>query len=792
MPGWLPASGWRGLVVATACLIATASGESKAKAPPAYPSDVKVEADVAYLPEDRKEKADLYHPPQRPEGTRLPAVLVIHGGGFNDGDKARAREINIGRHLALNGFVAMSINYKLRRMKDQVTWPQSVHDAKTAVRWLRKNADALGIDPERIGVIGCSAGGNLAAMLATTGPADGLDPAAPLAEFSAHVRCAVDFYGAVDLMNYHDMKMFAKTRAEAPELYRKASPVTYVDAKDAPILMVHGTADETVPLSQSETLAAALKAAGVEHELIVVPGGPHTFYLESKDLDLRPQVLGFLRKHLTAPTPATTHRAAPRAAAVFFDHMVIQRGMPAPVWGWAAPGEEITVNFAGQSVSATAAADGKWMVRLAPLSCPSGNQSQTLVIRGMTGETAIRDILIGDLWICGGQSNMAFKLNDSTGGASAAKDDPLLRICDVSGKRSAAGQPAPRDLEMAEWKTATLSSAGSFSAVGYYFGEVLRESLGVPIGLIDTSVGGTPMRCWMSRERMEADELLRPEVVRCDQDAQEYPMLMERYKKQLARHQAEAGGTRRKPNPPKSPDSSYRLAYFHTSVIRPLQPLAMKGVIWYQGEADAGRHAVFQHQFSTLVAEWRNEWGQGDFPWLYCQLAPYSQNVGRHFPRVWEAQSNARSIPNSAMVVTLDRGVSGNIHPPDKKTVGERLALAARHLVYQQDVNWRYPEFKSMETKGNTLIVRFDAIGDGLAAHDQALRHFTIAGADRKFLPATATLAADHSVMVSHPDLAGPVAVRYGWYDKGGEVGASLFGRNGLPVAPFRTDDWQD
>jgi acetyl esterase/lipase len=271
---------------------------AKEKAPPIYPTDVRVAPDTPFLAEGRREKADLYFPRVRDAGNKSAALVVIHGGGFNDGDKARRREINLAGHLARNGCVAMSINYKLRKMKGQVTWPQSLHDAKTAVRWLRKNADTLGIDPERIGVIGCSAGGNLASMLATTGPADGLEPDGPYGEFPTHVRCAVNFYGAVDLMNYHDMKMFAKTREEAPELYRKASPITYVDAKDAPILMLHGTADETVPLSQSETLAAALKSAGVEHQLLIVPGGPHTFYLESKELDLRPEVFAFLKKHL--------------------------------------------------------------------------------------------------------------------------------------------------------------------------------------------------------------------------------------------------------------------------------------------------------------------------------------------------------------------------------------------------------------------------------------------------------------------------------------------------------------
>ncbi len=263
------------------------------------PEAVRVESDVSYLPADRKEKADLYFPKEIPKGARLPAVLIIHGGGFNDGDKGKGREVNYGVNLALAGYVGMSINYKLRKMTGQVTWPQNLHDCKTAVRWLRKNADRLHIDPERIGVMGSSAGGNLAAMLALTRPADGLDPAGPYAEYSTRVSCAVDFYGAVDLLNYHDVKMFAKTREEAPEIYKKASPVTYAYKEAPPVLMLHGTGDDTVNVSQSETLAAALKAVGAPHELIVIPDAPHTFHLESiPGHDLRPVVLGFFDRNL--------------------------------------------------------------------------------------------------------------------------------------------------------------------------------------------------------------------------------------------------------------------------------------------------------------------------------------------------------------------------------------------------------------------------------------------------------------------------------------------------------------
>ena len=272
---------------------------------PVYPKTVAVVKDVAYLGGTRKEKADIYSPLDHDKSKPLPGIIVIHGGGFNDGDKARGRELNISESLTLKGYVCMSINYKLRRMQGQVTWPQSVHDAKAAVRYLRKEAANLGVDPEKIGVIGCSAGGNLAMMLATTGLADGFDAVAgePYQDISARVTCAIDFYGAVDLMNYHDMKMFAKTREEAPELYKKGSPITYLDAKDPPMLLVHGTADVTVPLSQSETYLRIAKEKGAPCLLEVIPAAPHTFDLQPKQRDLRPLVTGFFDQHLKGKQP---------------------------------------------------------------------------------------------------------------------------------------------------------------------------------------------------------------------------------------------------------------------------------------------------------------------------------------------------------------------------------------------------------------------------------------------------------------------------------------------------------
>lgn len=263
----------------------------------AEPADFRIERGVAFLPEHREEKADLYLPLEIAKGTRVPAVVIIHGGGFTGGKRDAARELNIGGTLARHGYIGMSIDYALAAPNKPV-WPQNLHDCKTAVRWLRANAERLQIDADHIGVIGGSAGGTLAALVTLTRASDELDPAEPYGEFSCAVQCGVNLYGIADMSQRRDNVMFGKTNAEAPHLYRKASPVTYARADGPPILILHGTADKTVDVSQSEIFAAALKKAGAPHELVIIPDAPHTFHLEPKQRDLRPLVLGFFDRNL--------------------------------------------------------------------------------------------------------------------------------------------------------------------------------------------------------------------------------------------------------------------------------------------------------------------------------------------------------------------------------------------------------------------------------------------------------------------------------------------------------------
>ncbi len=267
--------------------------------------DVRIEKDVAYLGPDRQEKGDLYLPTTVAPGQRFPAVVIVHGGGWTGGDKSAGREINIGTTLAANGYVGFSINYALA--KNGPVWPQNLHDCKTAVRWLRKNAERLNIDPDHIGAIGGSAGGHLAAILAVTGSESGLDPSGPYGEYSCRVQAAVDLYGPADLTTLFlggnpDLTMLPAALAEKPELYKLASLATHVDKNDPPILIIHGADDKTVLVEQSQHFAEALKKAGVQHELIVVEGTPHSFDLQPKQRDLRPAVLGFFNRYLKPAT----------------------------------------------------------------------------------------------------------------------------------------------------------------------------------------------------------------------------------------------------------------------------------------------------------------------------------------------------------------------------------------------------------------------------------------------------------------------------------------------------------
>jgi len=468
---------------------------------------------------------------------------------------------------------------------------------------------------------------------------------------------------------------------------------------------------------------------------------------------------------------------------LFTDDAVFQQGIAVPVWGSAKDGEKVTVNFQQQSVTTTAK-NGRWLARLQPLKA-GGPFTLTVV-----GENTITltNILVGEVWLCSGQSNMEFPLSRAANAAEAihAAGDPELRLYTVL--RGAADEPKT-DLS-SRWKVCTPESAPGFSAVAYFFGRDLRRTLKVPVGLIHSSVGGTPAEAWTDRATLEADPALKQILQRYAETVKNYDpakaeaaheAALEKHKEAVAKAKEEGKKAPAAPRMPESPSRSIRRPCgLYNAMIAPLEPYALAGAIWYQGESNNDRPAEYAKLFPAMIGNWRQVWGQGDFPFLFVQIAPYQAMT----PELREAQLQSwQRVPHTAMAVITDVGEEKDIHPTKKEPVGARLALAARALAYREKLEYSGPVYASMKADGSRLVLSFTHVGSGLVAQGGDLRGFTIAGEDGKFTPAEAKIEGD-TVVVSNSAVPKPVAARYGWANVP-EV--NLYNKEGLPATPFRT-----
>ncbi len=468
-----------------------------------------------------------------------------------------------------------------------------------------------------------------------------------------------------------------------------------------------------------------------------------------------------------------------KLAALFSDHMVIQREQAVPVWGWAKPGEEISVEFAAQKKTAKANAEGRWTVTLDPLK--ASTEPRDLKV----GSMVVHDVLVGDVWLCSGQSNMLFKMNKVANSPQeiAAANHPNLRFFSV--KEQFARTPAT-DVKGA-WKPISPATVSDCSAVAYYFAAALQEKIKVPIGLLVSSVGGTRIETWMRSEILaslgEADSLIAKWK---DVTPEEFEKIAADYRAYQYRRDAPRApastAPNEKPAPPKPPEMRCHdcPGALHCGMIAPLQPFAIRGALWYQGEANSGRPLPYESQLPALIADWRKVWGE-NLPFLFAQLAPFKST----HPAFREAQLRIwQKTPNTAMVVTTDVGDANDIHPTRKRPVGERLALAARAISYGEQVEFSGPVFKGVSIARNRAVISFSHLGSGLMVKGDALKGFTIAGKDGKFVPAGAVIEGA-TVAVSSDKIAKPAFVRYGWAPV---PDGNLFNRQGLPAVPFRTD----
>jgi sialate O-acetylesterase len=445
--------------------------------------------------------------------------------------------------------------------------------------------------------------------------------------------------------------------------------------------------------------------------------------------------------------------AAPEPASLFRDHAVLQCDKPVPIWGHAAPGEHVVVSFGGQAVGATAGADGRWIIVLAPLA--AAPQGADLTIAG-AATARIHDVAVGEVWLCAGQEGMQhtvdWPLGRVDGAEAASARNPLIRHFLVD---RAPSDAAPKETG-GGWTPCSPQAVARFCAVGYFFARDLASRLGVPIGIIDCSQAGTPIEAWMSPASLGA----------------------------LAAIPAGRAGGATAPGPAGWPPASA-----FNALVDPLSPYAIRGALWYQGEADVGRAADYAVRFPAMIREWRSLFGQGDFPFFWVQLegrVSPAEAGGDRWASLREAQSKALSIPMTGEAVSLDLGQAAAPNPGSLREIGRRLALIAKAKVYSIPVDFSGPVYSGIEPEGSALRVNFTFAGDGLTAADRPLQSFEVAGPDRVFHAAKAAIEGD-AVLVQSAAVKAPVAVRYAWRDA---PFANLYNGAGLPAAPFRSDDW--
>lgn len=495
---------------------------------------------------------------------------------------------------------------------------------------------------------------------------------------------------------------------------------------------------------------------------------------------------------------AATASAAVKPSGLFSDHMVLQNGTSAPVWGTAAPGERVTVSIEGRSKSATAGADGKWTVRL--LRLKSGGPFEMTIAGDAPGETplVVHDVLVGEVWLASGQSNMQFPVSRAHASYAGMLDEakeiaaanyPQLRMFTVKPATSY----EPQDDAVGVWQVCTPAVVGDWSAVGYLFGRNLNIALKRPVGILLAAFGASTAEAWIPRGTLLSDPLLKPMVDKLDArynyfrqhpgatdaNAPPEPMMLNA---RLPRPGAP-------PAPLRDPShNQHQPTVNFNAMIHPLVPYAIRGAIWYQGESIGGGPQglmLYGHVMQTLVTTWRKLWGEGNFPFLEVQL-PSLKNVSNN-PLVREQQAQILALPNTGMAVTIDIGDPANVHPKNKEPLGYRLELLALAKAYgDRNMEDSGPVYQSMKIEGSAIRVKFTH-AEGMVAKDPPLHWFQIAGADQKFVDADAKIEGD-TVLVSSPQVPAPVAVRYAWDNYPST--ANLYNASGLPAAPFRTDKW--
>ena len=484
--------------------------------------------------------------------------------------------------------------------------------------------------------------------------------------------------------------------------------------------------------------------------------------------------------------------------AIISDHMVLQQKQANPIWGWDVAGTEVSVSIAGQTKSAIAGEDGRWTVKLDPLEANA--EPAVMTIAGST-QRELQDVLVGEVWMCSGQSNMGFSVGSDWKAEveTLASKHPNLRLISVP-------QVGTQDLKgdfRGKWEAATPQSCAGFSAVGFFYGRYLHEILGVPVGLIDNAWGGSSAEAWIRRSTLESDPRFaalidewKQRELELTSDAAEakHAAVLEKWKARAEVLKAEGKPPGRRPaGPQQQLSGNHRPGNIFGGVLHPTLGYGIKGVIWYQGESNSGRAWEYRELFPFMIEQWRREWGQGDFPFYWVQLADFRDEGATPGDSSWaelrEAQSGALRLPNTGEAVIVDLGEGNDIHPKNKYDVAARLVRwpLAKDYGFEK-IEPQSPTFAGMEISGMKATLSFEHVGGGLRTVDtRDLRGFAICGEDHQWVWAQARLLGKDKIEVWSDAVPIPVAVRYAWADN---PVCNLLSNKGLPVTPFRTDDF--
>ena len=768
---------------------------------PAVP--FRADEELVYKNTDGRELSlYLYKPEGFHADGKRPAFVYMHGGGWAGGTLHQGMDLL--DTVRDRGMVGINVEYRLADEKN-LDPARCIEDAKSALRFIRSRAADLGIDPGRIVAGGHSAGGHLAAACA-------LLPTFDAASDDLSVSCKPNALALIVPVLDNGPDKGYKHEAPAIKANLEAySPAHNVAAGAPPTIIFAGNQDAGAALSCLQRFSDNMKQAGNACELLVYEGG-HGFANDSPvKEEVNGRIVAFIRQLGWLPGGSVAEQEAgaealpqepgpsPTLAPIFCDRMVLQRDVAVPVWGWARPGQSVTVEFAGQKKTTTATASGTWIVRFDPMEASA--EGRTLGISaGPNGTLQLQDVVVGEVWFCAGQSNMEVRLagNPEISVERELPTNPHLRAF-VFPKHFAEA-PLEKTRE-GRWLVADPKGRGNFFAVAYFFGKEVQRGLNVPVGLIQSAWGGTPVQAWTSREKLMAD----PEMNVIAEAG------LERYREGLLANErflAEGGDPKRLPWP--EWQNAKVPSFLFNGMVHPFMPYAMRGVIWYQGEHNTGEPWSYAKMFTAMIQDWRGRWRMGDFPFYFCQLPGVKTRDPRlegNVAILRGMQAKALELPNTGMAVTYDTAEEEDNHPRNKRPVGERLARLALAKTFGKPIECHGPSYAGMSVEGRRVIVRFDHVGGGLMARTipaeykpisskpetkpvvrkspgSQLEGFQLRSRDGVWEWAEARIEGA-TVVVESKRVPQPVAVRYGWSDFGF---FNLFNQAGLPAPPFSSE----